>query len=174
MSKPAPVRSPRTQKARGTRSGRTSTREVYRAPAPQPAKTHTETLQRQRRDLPPVLKDRSGLANEYSCRLAPGQIARVRLSRRSRTQFWIDWVHVPPAHRDRGVGRHLFAAVLADADALGVRLGLEARACAGLSQERLEAWYGSMGFERTPLRGDFGPIMLRSAQRRVLSVRRAA
>jgi GNAT superfamily N-acetyltransferase len=105
------------------------------------------------------------MANDYSCRLAPKNIARIKLERRSSDHYWIDWVFVPPAYRAYGLGRRLMEDVVADADHHGVRLSLEARACAGLSQERLEAWYGRFGFVKTPFRGDFGPILVRAPRR---------
>jgi GNAT superfamily N-acetyltransferase len=113
------------------------------------------------RVLPPILKDQPGMAADYSCRLGRGSIARIKLERRARTQFWIDWVFVPPGFRDGGHGRRMMNQVIADADAHRVRLSLEARACAGLDQETLEAWYASFGFVKSPFRGDFGPILVR-------------
>lgn len=172
MSKQAIVTDPKSEK-RGSRSGRYSTLEIYRAAA-RHADSQTPPAQSREtmRVLPPILKDRRGMANDYSCRLAPKNIARIKLERRSSGHYWIDWVFVPPAYRAYGLGRHLMDEVVADADAHGMQLSLEARACAGLSQERLEAWYGRFGFMKTAFRGDFGPILVRAAQRQ--TGRRAA
>ncbi len=157
---------------RGKRSGRYSTREIYRSAIKQTETATPPGTHRQLRLLPPILKDQRGMATDYSCRLAPKNIGRIKLERRSATHYWIDWVFVPPTFRDYGLGRRLMHKVLGDADLHGVRISLEARACAGLSQEKLEAWYGSMGFEKTPFRGSFGPILVRTP--RVSAVRRAA
>ncbi len=108
-----------------------------------------------------VEKDAPGLATSYAVRVGPGEIARVRLERLGPDQAWIDWVYVPPGRRDLGLGSQLMRHVLRDADREGVRLGLEARACAEVSQEALEAWYGRLGFRHTGRRGDFGPVLER-------------
>ncbi len=72
---------------------------------------------------------RAGLGAEYRVKVAPGAIARIKLTRLSRREAWIDWVYVPPGYRDLGLGGQLLRRVLADADQAGVRLSLEARAC---------------------------------------------
>jgi GNAT superfamily N-acetyltransferase len=112
-----------------------------------------------------VDKDAAGMATEYSVRLAPGEIARIKLQRLAHDQSWIDWVYVPPAWRDCGLGGQLLRHVLRDADAFGVRLTLEARACGDTDQAALERWYERMGFQRTGKRGQFGPIFARAAVR---------
>jgi predicted GNAT family acetyltransferase len=157
---------------RGSRSGRYSTAAVYRGTAPQSDAECSQSGEHTR-DLPPIVKSSPGLATDYHCRLGPRAIARIRLTRKSVDHSWIDWVFVPPSHRGTGLARRLMGVVLADADAEGARLSLEARACAGLSQEALEAWYGGLGFERTPFQGDFGRILVRAAQEQA-AARRAA
>jgi GNAT superfamily N-acetyltransferase len=168
----------KTQEKTGNRvrSGRHSTREVYRATAVKPeTDTPSGTAKRTRLQvLPAILKDKRGMATDYSCRLAPRNIARIKLTERSPGHFWIDWVFVPPAFREYGLGRKLMRKVIADADALGIRVSLEARACAGLSQAKLEAWYGSMGFVKTPFCATFGPILVRMPRRKTKRTRRAA
>ena len=158
------------KKHSGERSGRHSTREVYRTAIEQSETASPPATSM--RLLPPILKEQRGMATDYSCRLAPRNIARIQLERRSATHYQIDWVFVPLTYRDDGLGHHLMRQVLEDADAHGVRLSLEARACAGLSQEKLEGWYGSMGFTKTHLRGTFGPILVRAP--RVWALRQAA
>jgi GNAT superfamily N-acetyltransferase len=111
-----------------------------------------------------IEKDQDGLATDYSVRLAPGAIARIRLSRLSAGHAWIDWVYVPPGFRDAGVGGQLLRRVMEDADREQVKLSLEARACAG-GQAALEAWYEKRGFVRTARRGQLGPIFVRPAAR---------
>ncbi len=151
---------------RGSRSGRYSAREIYQAAARQvESQTAPAHGRRLVHDLPSILKDKRGMATDYSCKLAPRNIARIKLEQRSGGHFWIDWVFVPPAYRAYGLGRRLMNEVIADADLHRVRLSLEARACAGLSQESLEDWYGRFGFVKTPFRGDFGPILVRTPQR---------
>ena len=150
----------KARKGRGSRSGRYSTAAVYRAAVPQSG----DEVDREETTVagPPVVKHHPGMATDYHCRLAPGTIARIQLTEKGEGHHWIDWVYVPPTHRATGLGRRMMAAVLADADANGVRLSLEARACAGLSQEVLERWYVGQGFAKTPFRGDFGPILVRT------------
>lgn len=120
--------------------------------------------------LPPITRDApTGLADDYSVRLGKGQIARIKLEQQTPTDAWIDWVFVPPAHRGKGLAGRLMARVLADADAAGITVSLEPRACAGLDQGALERWYQGFGFGDTGRRGDFGPIYQRApaaAQRR--------
>lgn len=172
MSKQAIVTELETE-TRGSRSGRYSAREIYLAAARHAESQTPPALSRRLlHEVPPILKDRRGMATDYSCKLAAKAIARIKLERRSGDHFWIDWVFVPPAYRADGLGRRLMDEVVADANLHGVRLSLEARACAGLSQEGLEAWYGRFGFVKTPFRGDFGPILVRAPERQVY--RRAA
>jgi GNAT superfamily N-acetyltransferase len=152
--------------SRGSRSGRYSASAIYEA-AGRLVESQTPPAQSRKllRDRPPIIKDKRGMATDYSCKLAPKNIARIKLERRSERHFWIDWVFVPPAHRASGLGRRLMNEVVADANLHGVRLSLEARACAGLSQESLEEWYGRFGFVKTPFRGDFGAILVRAPER---------
>lgn len=112
-----------------------------------------------------IVKNADGMATEYSVRLAPGAIARIKLQEVGPDHFWIDWVFVPPGWRDVGLGGQLMRRVLKDADAFGVRLSLEARACGGADQAALERWYQGFGFVRTGRRGTFGPIYARSVAR---------
>lgn len=113
-----------------------------------------------------VAKDQdAGMSTEYTVRLAPGAIARIKLQEVCPDHFWIDWVYVPQDWRDRGLGGQLMRRVLKDADAFGVRLSLEARACGGADQAALERWYETFGFVRTGRRGAFGPIFARSLVR---------
>lgn len=153
---------------KGSRSGRFTTREVYqdRAPAPEPADSSGKLIRFQ----PQLVKNADALATEYSVRLGRGEIARVSLTVEG-SSAWIDWVYVPAAHRGSGVARRLMNAVTADADAVGASLGLEARACAGLSQEALEAWYARFGFAPNGELGKFGPELTRAPRR---AQRRAA
>jgi ribosomal protein S18 acetylase RimI-like enzyme len=111
-------------------------------------------------------KNAAAMATEYSVRLAPYAIARIKLDRVSADHFWIDWVYVPPGFRDAGLGGQLMRRVLQDADAHGVRLSLEARACGETDQAALERWYEKFGFVRTGKRGDFGPIFVRMIAKR--------
>lgn len=114
----------------------------------------------------------AGLGEDYSIRLGKGQIARIKLERLSDERAWIDWVFVPPSHRGEGLAGTLMRAVLSDADDAGVEVSLEPRACAGLAQAKLEAWYRGFDFHDSGRRGDFGPIFVRAAAAQVQ--RRAA
>jgi ribosomal protein S18 acetylase RimI-like enzyme len=105
------------------------------------------------------------MATEYSVRLAPYAIARIKLERVGPDHLFIDWVYVPPGWRDQGLGGQLMRRVLEDADAHGVRLSLEARACGDTDQAALERWYRSLGFVRAGRTGALGPIYIRSAAR---------
>ena len=87
-----------------------------------------------------------GMGLEYSIRLAPWNIARIRLERLSAVRFYVHWVYVPPAYRSAGIGGILLARVLKDADREGITLCLEARACGEISQAALESWYRAHGF----------------------------
>ncbi len=111
--------------------------------------------------------NRSGLGAEYRVKVAPGAIARIKLTRLSRREAWIDWVYVPPGYRDLGLGGQLLRRVLADADQAGVRLSLEARSCGQtgrVDQGALETWYERHGFSRSGRRGPLGPIFVRLPQ----------
>ncbi|MBX3468683.1 MAG: GNAT family N-acetyltransferase [Planctomycetes bacterium] len=112
-----------------------------------------------------VTKDQDGMATDYSVRLAPGAIARIKLSEVAPGHSWIDWVYVPPDWRDLGLGGQLMRRVLEDADRHGVRLSLEARACGDTDQAALERWYQGLGFVRSGRRGTFGPILVRPVAR---------
>jgi GNAT superfamily N-acetyltransferase len=151
----------RRKKGPRSRSGRFSTREVYQgrgAPRLERASPSGRLL----RFEPRLEKDTEGLASEYSLRLAPKNIARIRLTRSDETHTWIDWVFVPTDYRGTGVAGRILREVIADADAEGVEIGLEARACAGLEQAALESWYGRFGFVVTGEHGTFGPILRRA------------
>ncbi|MCA8920348.1 MAG: GNAT family N-acetyltransferase [Planctomycetes bacterium] len=114
--------------------------------------------------LRPLERDTpAGLGEDYSIRLGKGEIARIKLERLNDHDAWIDWVFVPPSHRGEGLAGRLMNAVLADADQEGVNVSLEPRACAGLAQAKLEAWYHAFGFRDSGRRGDFGPIFVRHA-----------
>src|SRR5688500_171977 len=91
-------------------------------------------------------KNATAMATEYSVRLAPYAIAKIKLDRVSAEHSWIDWVYVPPGYRDAGLGGQLMRRVLQDADTYGVRLSLEARACGDTDQAALERWYEGFGF----------------------------
>lgn len=108
-----------------------------------------------------VQKNGDGLATDYAVRLAPYQIARIKLEPIGPRHFWIDWVYVPEAYRGQGLARQLMQHVLKDADRAGTRLSLEPRACGGADQAALEAWYRGFGFVDTGRRGYFGPIYAR-------------
>lgn len=88
------------------------------------------------------------LRDEYSLRLAPYNIARIKLERLSDDRAFIHWVYVPPAFRGRGLGQVLLDRVLADADREGVHLSLVAKACGTMAQNPLEGWYAQNGFVR--------------------------
>ncbi len=162
MSDATILRFPRRDRERPSRSGRFSTRSIYRGTR---AEGEADTGSGEKptlRLVPEIATDRPGMATDYSCRLGKGEIARIRLSDDGPRRQVIDWVFVPPAHRASGVGRQLMRRVVADADRLGVTLSLEARACAGLEQGQLEAWYGRFGFVVTGARGTFGPVLVRA------------
>lgn len=88
------------------------------------------------------------LQNEYSLRLAPYNIARIKLERLAPDRAFIHWVYVPPAFRGRGLGQVLLDRALADADREGIHLSLVAKACGTMSQNPLEGWYAQNGFIR--------------------------
>lgn len=165
MSKPATIiRLEDARRRREHRSGRFPSRHtqrlehVGRPTKLEPASDSGRLL----RFEPRLEKDGEGLATEYALRLAPRNIARVRL-RVAEDKAWIDWVFVPPSYRGKGIAGRVLREVCADADLAGVSLGLEARACAGLTQAQLEAWYGSFGFVVTGEKGEFGPVLRRPA-----------
>lgn len=153
---------------RETRSGRFSTREVYDGKGPQLSPSGRLV----RENEPIVCSGGSDLGTEYALRLDKGRIARVRLTRETARRSRIDWVFVPTEHRGAGHAGRILRAVAKDADRAGVTLILEARACAGLSQAELEAFYGRFGFEPTGLSESFGPLLRRSPRRS--GTRRAA
>lgn len=150
---------------------------ILRMPAPRTTKRTTTTRTQRRghalsasgsklRLVTKIDKNALGMATEYSVRLAPYAIARIKLERVTAEHSWIDWVYVPPGFRDAGLGGQLMRRVLQDADTHGVRLSLEARACGDTDQAALERWYEGFGFMRTGKRGDFGPIFVRLVARR--------
>lgn len=87
-----------------------------------------------------------GLGSEYRIRLAPFNIARVRVERRGPRAAFVHWVYVPPAFRGQGLGQLILQRVLRDADRAGVTLALIAKACGTLAQSPLERWYADNGF----------------------------
>jgi predicted GNAT family acetyltransferase len=155
------------RRKREKRSGRFSTREVYDGSAPKRSASG-----RLLREQEPLVRSGGGaVASDYAIRLAKGAIARISLTQESSAQARIDWVFVPPAFRGQGLAARILDQVVADADLAGVTLVLEARACAGLAQEALEAWYAGFGFAKTGLSETFGPVLERTPQR---TIRRAA
>lgn len=149
------------------RSGRFSVAEVYQGRAPK--RTPSGRLLREQEAI--VRSGAGVVADDYAIRLDKGAIARISLTQESATRARIDWVFVPPSFRGRGLAARILNQVLADADLAGATLVLEARACAGLDQEALEAWYAGFGFQKTGLSETFGPVLERSPERRL---RRAA
>ena len=123
--------------------------------------------------VPPVEK-KSGtgvLGDEYAIRLAPYNIARIKLERLSRERAYIHWVYVPPAYRGHGLGQVLMDRVLADADREGVAIALVAKACGTMAQSPLERWYAQNGFARRGPAEEGGTKMLRAPQARAASRR---
>jgi GNAT superfamily N-acetyltransferase len=116
------------------------------------------------------------LRDDYSLRLAPYNIARIKVERLSTDRAFIHWVYVPPAFRGRGLGQVLLDRVLADADREGVHLSLVAKACGTMTQNPLEGWYGQNGFVRRGKAEDGGMKMTRRPYDRAASrrVRRVA
>jgi GNAT superfamily N-acetyltransferase len=112
-----------------------------------------------------------GLGLEYSLRLAPGNIARVRLERTGPSRAFVHWVHVPPAFRGRGIGQVILARVLKDADREGVTISLVAKACGTMAQSPLERWYAVNGFLRRGKAKDGGTCMVRRPVERTASRR---
>jgi len=101
------------------------------------------------------------LRDEYSLRLAPYNIARIKIERLARDRAFIHWVYVPPAFRGRGLAQLLLDKALADADREGVHLSLVAKACGTMSQSPLEGWYAQNGFVRRGRAEDGGMKMSR-------------
>lgn len=148
------------RRAREKRSARLSTREVYDGRTPKRSASG-----RLLREQEPIVRSGGALvASDYAIRLEKGAIARISLTRESGTRARIDWVFVPAAFRGKGLAARILSQVVADADAAGVTLVLEARACAGLDQSALEAWYAGFGFSKTGLSESFGPVLKRSPQ----------
>lgn len=152
------------RRERQSRSGRYSTRAVYREAGTGEGRTR----------IVPVEADGPGVAAEYWCRLAPGSVARIRTERRDDGKVSIDWVFVPPSHRGSGLASQLMRRVCDDADDAAAELILEARACGGPDQAKLEAWYGEFGFVRTGAAGTFGPYLQRAPKRAAFRRRAAA
>jgi len=113
----------------------------------------------------------NGACFEYSMRLAPFNIARVRVERLSRDRAFIHWVYVPPAHRGLGLGQVLLRRVLADADRESLTISLVAKACGTMAQSPLELWYAENGFVRRGPAEDGGTKMVRAPQQRAASRR---
>jgi GNAT superfamily N-acetyltransferase len=111
------------------------------------------------------------LRDDYSLRLAPYNIARIKVERLADDRAFIHWVYVPPAFRGRGLGQVLLDQVLADADREGIHLSLVARACGTMAQRPLEGWYGQNGFIRRGKAEEGGIKMSRRPFDRVASRR---
>jgi GNAT superfamily N-acetyltransferase len=112
-----------------------------------------------------------GMGLEYSVRLAPYNIARVRLERLSAQRIFVHWVYVPPAFRACGIGGVLLTRVLRDADREGLTVSLVARACGTMAQAPLESWYGRFGFRPRGLVPEGGRAMVRPAAARAATAR---
>jgi GNAT superfamily N-acetyltransferase len=148
------IRFPNRKDAR-PKSGRFSARMVYAAEGTPDASAAAARIK--------IERERAGdsMGCDYSLRLGPGAIARIRLEQRGPGHWWIDWVFVPPSHRGKGLARLLMGRVLADADAAAVTLSLEPKACAGVEQTALERWYEGLGFSPTGRRGELAQIFRR-------------
>jgi GNAT superfamily N-acetyltransferase len=83
---------------------------------------------------------------DYALRLAPYNIARIRVERIGPHLARVHWVFVPPAYRGQGLGGDLLAEVIRDADRDRRTLTLVAKACGTMAQRPLERWYESYGF----------------------------
>lgn len=100
---------------------------------------------------------------QISRRLGKGRIVRARVTEEN--GIWsFNWLHVPPADRGNGHGAWAMGEVLKQADAAGIAVRLEARACGGMDQEALVAWYESLGFVLTGQISKLGSEMLREAR----------
>lgn len=122
----------------------------------------------------PAVEKKAGqgnLGDEYSIRLAPYNIARVKLERLSRERAYIHWVYVPPAYRGRGLAQVLMDRVLADADREGVAISLVAKACGTMAQAPLEGWYAQNGFAPRGPAEEGGTKMVRGPRPRSSSRR---
>jgi GNAT superfamily N-acetyltransferase len=113
----------------------------------------------------------AGLGDDYSVRLAPYNIARVKLERLGPHRAFVHWVFVPPLFRGRGIGSVLLERVLRDADREGVTLALVAKACGTLAQGVLETWYAENGFVRRGAHPEGGTKMTRRPVDRTTSRR---
>src|SRR5262249_17296745 len=71
---------------------------------------------------------------DYAIRLAPFNIARVRVERLGPSVARVHWVFVPPAYRGQGLGNDILAQVLKDADREGLVVTLVAKACGTMPQ----------------------------------------
>ncbi len=108
---------------------------------------------------------------EYSIRLAPFNIARVKVERLSRDRAFVHWVFVPPAFRGLGLGQVILRRVLADADREGLTVALVAKACGTMAQSPLERWYAENGFVARGPAEDGGTKMVRAPRVRASSRR---
>lgn len=90
-----------------------------------------------------------GMGLDYSIRLSPGNIARIKLTKKTAHKYHIDWVYVPSEFRGSGLGESLLKKVLKDADRSGITLTLDAKACGeSTHQNKLEAWYAKHKFAK--------------------------
>lgn len=109
-----------------------------------------------------VEKSGETLGSDYSVRLAPYNIARIKVERLGAKRAFIHWVYVPPAYRGLGLGQVLMNRVLVDADQEGVAIALVAKACGTMAQSPLEHWYAQNGFVRRGPAEDGGTKMVRA------------
>lgn len=100
------------------------------------------------------------MKNFYEIRRDGKRIASAQLTKR-RGSWHLDMIAVNPSVRSSGLGRALMTMLCEEADSEWLELTLEVRACAGLSTERLIAWYEGFGFVLTGRSGEFGPRMKR-------------
>jgi GNAT superfamily N-acetyltransferase len=98
---------------------------------------------------------------DYVKRLAPYNIARVRVERLGRDVARVHWVFVPPAFRGLGLGGELLADVLRDCDRERLTVTLVAKACGTMPQRPLERWYEAFGFRGRDREADGGLEMSR-------------
>jgi GNAT superfamily N-acetyltransferase len=108
---------------------------------------------------------------EYTIRLAPYNIARVKVERLARDRAYVHWVFVPPAFRGLGLGQVLLRRVLADADREGLTVALVAKSCGTMAQSPLERWYAENGFVARGPAEDGGTKMVRAPRIRASSRR---